>query len=157
MAAESSSMSRPYKAMSLFSGMGGDSLGMKLAGIEVVAYSEYEKVFQETHDANFPDCKLLGSDVKSNITKIPDDEFTTYKDQIDFLFAGFPCQSFSTGGKRKINDPRNTMFKEFVRAAKLTNAKVVIGENVKGLLTKKTEGGELYIDVIVREFETLGY
>ena len=146
-----------YKAISLFSGMGGDTLGMKNAGIDVVAFSEYIKEFQDTHLANFPDSKMLGEDVKSNILKIPDSEFEQYRDQIDFIFAGFPCQSFSTGGKRKVDDPRNTMFREFVRAAEKTNAKVIIGENVKGLLTKKTESGELYIDVIKSEFERLGY
>ena len=49
------------------------------------------------------------------------------------------------------------MFREFVRAAEKTNAKVIIGENVKGLLTKKTETGELYINIIKSEFERLGY
>lgn len=143
--------------MSLFSGMGGDTLGMEQAGINVICYSEYIKQFQETHEANFKDSIMLGKDVKSNILNIPDEEFSKYHDKIDFLFAGFPCQSFSTGGKRKINDPRNTMFREFVRAARLTNAKVIIGENVKGLVTKKTENDELYIDVIVNEFNKLGY
>ena len=52
-------MSKPT-AISLFSGMGGDSLGMEQAGIEILAYSEKESVFRETHDANFPNCKLLG-------------------------------------------------------------------------------------------------
>ena len=145
-----------HNAISLFSGMGGDSLGMKQAGVKLSAYSEFVPMFQNTHDANFPDSVMLGKDVKSNILHIKDEEFQKYKD-IDFLFAGFPCQSFSTGGKRKINDPRNTMFREFVRAAKHTNAKVIIGENVKGLLTKKTEKGELYIDIIKQEFENLGY
>lgn len=146
-----------YTAISLFSGMGGDTLGMKQAGVDVVAYSEYIQAFRETHDANFPNCKLLGKSVKSNILEIPDADFEEYRDKVDIVFAGFPCQSFSTGGKRKINDPRNTMFREFVRVAEKTNAKIVIGENVKGLLTKKTEDGELYIDVIVREFEERGY
>jgi DNA (cytosine-5)-methyltransferase 1 len=146
-----------YIGMSLFSGMGGDSLGMKQAGINVLAYSEYVPIIQQTHNINFPNCKLLGKDVKSNILKIPDEEFLEYRDKIDFLFAGFPCQSFSTGGKRKINDPRNTMFIEFVRAARLTNAKVIIGENVKGLLTKKTENNESYMDIIINEFSQLGY
>jgi DNA (cytosine-5)-methyltransferase 1 len=146
-----------YTGMSLFSGMGGDSLGMKQAGINVLAYSEYIPIIQQTHNINFPNCKLLGKDVKSDISKISDEEFLEYKDKIDFLFAGFPCQSFSTGGKRKINDPRNTMFREFVRVARLTNAKVIIGENVKGLLTKKTENDELYIDIIINEFNQLGY
>ena len=45
------------KAISLFSGMGGDSLGMVQAGLKLVAYSEKEKVFRETHDLNFQECK----------------------------------------------------------------------------------------------------
>tara|TARA_Y100000768_G_scaffold36911_2_gene24132 strand:+ start:2000 stop:3088 length:1089 start_codon:yes stop_codon:yes gene_type:complete len=145
------------KGMSLFSGMGGDTLGMINAGVDVIAYNEKEKVFCETHKMNFEDCKLIGENGKSNISNIPDSEFLKYKDLIDILFAGFPCQSFSTGGKRKVDDPRNTLFREFVRVAELTNAKIIIGENVKGLLTKKTETGELYINIIVSEFEKLGY
>jgi DNA (cytosine-5)-methyltransferase 1 len=149
-------MSKPT-AISLFSGMGGDSLGMKQAGVEILAYSEKESVFRETHDANFPNCKLLGKKVKSDILKISDDEFSAYAGKVNMLFAGFPCQSFSTGGLRKVDDPRNTMFREFVRAARLIKPDVVIGENVKGLLTKKTKDGELYIDIIKAEFESLGY
>lgn len=67
------------------------------------------------------------------------------------------CQGFSTAGKKKDDDPRNTMFLEFLRAAKLTSPNMIIGENVKGLLTKKTSSNELYIDVIVSEFEKIGY
>ena len=145
------------KGMSLFSGMGGDTLGMEQAGIDVIAFSEKEKIFSETHKINFGNSKLLGEKVKGDIIKTEDGEFINYKDKIDILFAGFPCQSFSTGGKRKVDDPRNTLFCEFVRVAKLTNAKIIIGENVKGLLTKKTETGELYIDIIIKEFEKLDY
>lgn len=145
------------RAMSLFSGMGGDTLGMDQAGVNVICYSEYIQQFRETHEANFKKSEMLGKDVKSDILKISDKEFSKYHNKIDILFAGFPCQSFSTGGKRKINDPRNTMFREFVRAARLTNSEVIIGENVKGLITKKTEDGDLYINVIVSEFIKLGY
>ena len=120
--------------MSLFAGMGGDTLGMELAGIDVVAYVEKHKRFCETHAANFPSCRQLGTD----ILKVTDEAFEAYRGQIDVMFAGFPCQSFSTGGKRLPDDPRNTMFREFVRAARLVAPTVVIGENVKGLLTKKT-------------------
>lgn len=148
---------RKLTAISLFSGMGGDTLGMKQAGVEVIAYSEKEKVFQETHEANFRNCKIIGGNVKSDILKIPDEAFLKYKGMADLLFAGFPCQSFSTGGKRKVDDPRNTMFREFVRAARLIEPDVIIGENVKGLLSKKTESGELYIDIIEEEFRKLGY
>ena len=63
------------KAISLFSGMGGDSLGMVNAGLDLVAYSEKEKVFRETHDLNFKECKALGEKLGGDITKIPDAEF----------------------------------------------------------------------------------
>jgi len=145
------------KAISLFSGMGGDTLGMTNAGVKVVAYSEKMATFRKTHEANFPKSKVIGEDVNSDILKISDEEFKKYRNKIDIIFAGFPCQSFSQGGKRKINDPRNTMFKEFVRATKCIKPKIIIGENVKGLLTKKTENGDKYIDIIVEEFEKLNY
>ena len=150
------SETKKITALSLFSGMGGDTLGMSQLKINIEGYSEFKETIQKTHDLNFPKSVMLGKDVKSNILKIKDEEFQKYKN-VDIVFAGFPCQSFSTGGKRKVNDPRNTLFREFVRAAKHTNAKVIIGENVKGLITKKTETGELYIDVIVEEFKKLGY
>jgi DNA (cytosine-5)-methyltransferase 1 len=67
------------------------------------------------------------------------------------------CQGFSTAGKKAEDDPRNTLFLEFLRATRLLEPSLIIGENVKGLITKKTTSGELYIDVIVSEFQKLGY
>ena len=67
------------------------------------------------------------------------------------------CQSFSSAGKRKVEDPRNTMFREFSRVVNIIKPKYLIGENVKGLLTKKAENGELYFDIIKAEFERIGY
>jgi len=76
------------KAISLFSGMGGDSLGLVNAGFELVAYAEKEKVFRETHDLNFSNCVSLGD---GDITKIPDETFVRYANNVDMIFAGFPC------------------------------------------------------------------
>ena len=91
------------------------------------------------------------------MSKIKDEEFLQYKDTIDLIFAGFPCQGFSQAGKKLPNDPRNTLFREFLRATKLIKPKYIIGENVKGLLKRKTHTDELYIDIIKKEFELLGY
>jgi DNA (cytosine-5)-methyltransferase 1 len=331
------------KAISLFSGMGGDSLGMVNAGLDLVAYSEKEKVFRETHDLNFKNCKALGEKVGGDITKIPDSEFQAYTNEVDMIFAGFPCfvkgtqvltdtgyksiyevklnmklvthkgqlqnivnlqqklysgtmytvlyegrkpivcteehpfyvrtyngnhnfgepiwkaakdltmddycgmvtnskifnitnsytkvkttstgkgfclrekciiasvdknmnateyyteneytweapisftthevedeevynfevandnsyiventivhncQGFSQAGKKDANDVRNTMFSQFLRATRIIMPKYIIGENVKGLLTREMNDGQKYIDVIVSEFENLGY
>jgi len=144
------------KAISLFSGMGGDSLGIEDAGFNVVAYSEKEFVFRKTHDMNFP-LSILIEDTKggSDITKIPDSEFEKYT--VDLVFAGFPCQGFSNAGKKDINDVRNTLFREFLRCVKIVKPKYIIGENVKGLLTRRDKDKNLYIDVIVKEFQDAGY
>lgn len=67
------------------------------------------------------------------------------------------CQGFSQGGKKLPDDPRNTLFREFARSAELIKPKYIIGENVDGLLSRKTATGENYIDVIVEEFQRIGY
>ena len=141
-------------AISLFSGMGGDSLGIINAKLKLIAYSEKESLFRETHHLNFPECELIGN---GDITKTTDDEFIKYNGKCDLIFAGFPCQGFSNAGKKLADDPRNTLFKEFLRATKLIKPKYIIGENVKGLLSRKTSNDENYIDVIKASFEELGY
>ena len=142
------------KAISLFSGMGGDSLGIVNAGLELVAYSEKEIKFRNTHQLNFSKCKLIGD---GDILNTTDEELKEYEHQIDLIFAGFPCQGFSQAGKKLPDDPRNTLFREFLRTTKIVKPKFIIGENVKGLLTRKTKEDELFIDIIRREFMLLNY
>lgn len=141
------------QAASLFSGCGGDCVGMKDAGLRVTEYVELVPLFCDTHDENFKTCEKIGNDIQ----KIPDDTLEKYKNKWKVLFAGFPCQSFSQGGKKDANDPRGQLFKDFVRVTRVTQPEYIIGENVKGLLTRKTNNGELFIDVIVKEFENIGY
>jgi len=134
--------------------MGGDTLGLERSGYKVVAYSEIKPKYQKTHEINFPDSKLLGS---GDILKTSDNEFLKYENKIDLIFAGFPCQGFSQAGKKLPDDPRNTLFREFMRATKLINPDYIIGENVKGLINRETINGEKYIDIIINEFENIGY
>lgn len=145
-------------AISLFSGAGGDTLGMERAGLKVVAFSENNAKCVATHKAVWPDSKWLGESVKGDISKIPDAEFEQYRGKIFVVFAGFPCQGFSNAGKKDINDPRNRMFYEFLRVVRLVQPQWIMGENVAGLLTKKTDDGtSSVIDVIAREFADVGY
>jgi DNA (cytosine-5)-methyltransferase 1 len=156
-------MNSNIKALSLFSGMGGDSLGIKNAGINVVAFNEFDKHAVEAHKLNFPDSVLISDPTqkkpkdRNNIQLIPDEMFSAYKDEVDLIFAGHPCQGWSNAGKKLPDDPRNTLFREFARSARLIQPKYIIGENVDGLLNRKTATGENYIDVIVKEFDDLGY
>jgi len=145
-------------AISLFSGAGGDTLGMEMAGINVVAFSENNKDCILTHKARFPESRWLGESVKGDISKIPDSEFEQYTGKIFVVFAGFPCQGFSNAGKKDVNDPRNKMFHQFLRVVDIVKPTWVIGENVAGLLTKHTDDGDSnVIDVIQQHFTEIGY
>lgn len=145
-------------AISLFSGAGGDSLGMERAGLKVVAFSENNAKAVATHKAAWPESKWLGESVKGDISKIADEELTPYTDKIFMVFAGFPCQGFSNAGKKDTSDPRNRMFHQFLRVAEIVRPQWIMGENVAGLLTKKTDdGASSVIDVIQARFTEIGY
>ncbi len=146
--------------LSLFSGAGGDTIGMKMSGINVTYFSENNKYATQTHLDNFPESKHLSGDIKD----ISDDVFLNIgkNHKIDIIFAGFPCQGFSHAGKKKSNDPRNELVYEFIRATSLIRPKWIIGENVKGLLGRKgihpnTHKELPVIDIIVSLFNDIGY
>ena len=140
-------------ALSLFSGCGGDTLGMHNAGLDVKWYSEINPSFQKTHEANFPNSKCIGGD----ITKIPDEKFKELKGKVKVIFAGFPCQSFSHAGKKRADDTRGQLYLDFVRATRHVEPDFIIGENVKGLLSRTTSDGKPFIEVIEQAFKDIGY
>jgi site-specific DNA-cytosine methylase len=62
-----------YNAISLFSGLRGDSLGMTQAGCKIIAYNELKHAFCKSHDANFPDSKLICEGKVNDISKLKDE------------------------------------------------------------------------------------
>ena len=143
-------------AASLFSGCGGDTLGLERAGLKVLCFSEINKTFASTHLSNFPESVHIPGD----ICQIGGEIFREYRGLVDILFAGFPCQGFSKAGKKKTDDPRNQLYLQFVRAADEMRPLFIMGENVKGLETMRS-GPEpddpLMIDCIMRDFDAIGY
>ncbi|MCL4161200.1 UNVERIFIED_CONTAM: hypothetical protein GTU68_044800 [Idotea baltica] len=82
----------------------------------------------DTLELNRPDWNVIRGDVK-NI------DFGEWQGQVDVLSGGFPCQAFSYAGRKLgFEDARGTLFYEFARAISETRPKVILGENVKGLL-----------------------
>jgi len=140
------------RGISLFSGAGGDTIGMTNAGMNVVGFVEFDDDAIQTHLLNYPNSELIGK----NIYDITDEKFQEYKD-IDVIFGGFPCQSFSHGGKKNPNDPRGQLYKEFVRATRIIKPKFILGENVKGILTRKNSDGNLFTNDIIKDFGDIGY
>jgi len=118
-----------YNVLELFAGAGGLALGLEKAGLNCVALNELDKWACQTLRENRPNWKILEGDVKSF-------DFTKYKDNVEIVTGGFPCQSFSYAGKRLgFKDARGTLFYEFARVVKEVNPPICIGENVKGLLS----------------------
>jgi DNA (cytosine-5)-methyltransferase 1 len=141
------------KAISLFSGAGGDTLGLENAGITVCGFVEWEEPMIETHLLNFPNSTLIGKDVR----EVSEEQLIPYVGEIDIIFAGFPCQGLSKAGKKDKNDERNNLFKEFVRITNIVKPRWIIGENVKHILRMETPNGQSVPNVIRQSFEEIGY
>jgi len=152
------------RAMSLFSGAGGDTLGLEHANYKVVAFSEFKAPAIKTHQLVFPDSvHLVDPTTKSpNIQNIPDKVFEPYKGTIDVLVAGCPCQGFSHAGKKDPTDPRNELVNEVIRVANIVQPTWIVFENVKGLMARygtdpNTKLPRLVIDIIKDLFKRNGY
>jgi DNA (cytosine-5)-methyltransferase 1 len=118
-----------YSVLELFAGAGGLAVGMEKAGLKCVALNEIDKWACQTLKTNRPKWNILEGDIKEF-------DFTKYKDSIDVVTGGFPCQAFSYAGKKLgLNDARGTLFYEFARVVKEVNPLICIGENVRGLLS----------------------
>lgn len=118
-----------YSVLELFAGAGGLALGLEEAGLKCVALNEIDKWACNTLRKNRPNWKVLEGDIK-------DFDFSEYKNKIDVVTGGFPCQAFSYAGKRLgLNDARGTLFYEFARVVKEVSPAICFGENVRGLFS----------------------
>lgn len=146
-------MNKEPTVMDLFCGIGGFSKGFEMAGFNVLCGIDNWKIAIETFQENHKNTKgILG-----DLTELDDEFFERYHDKIDVIIAGPPCQGFSMCGKREVEDKRNELFQEVVRAVKIINPKVVIIENVVGLLSMKNVDGDDVKQLIKSELEKLGY
>jgi len=129
----------------LFAGIGGFRLALEKGGAKCVFSSEIDKYALQVYKANF------NEDASGDITQIKEKEIPAH----DVLCAGFPCQAFSTlGMKRGFSDTRGTLFFEVVRIAKYHKPKVILLENVPGLVSHNK--GDTF-ETIQNNLSGLGY
>jgi DNA (cytosine-5)-methyltransferase 1 len=150
---------KKIKILDLFSGLGGMKLGFSEAALthgyetETIAFSDLKTHSQSVLTLNFPNIPIL-----HDITKIDEKELPDF----DFLLGGFPCQSFSTAGKRAgFEDSRGTLFFDIARILKEKQPFGFLLENVEGLIThnkkNKTDKIGSTLKNILEILESLNY
>ena len=156
--------------ISLFSGAMGLDIGLKKAGLNVVIGQDFDESCVKTMQANGHN--VLGGDIREiDPRKLL--ELTGLSAGEPFLICGGPpCQPFSTAGKRLgINDPRGSLFMDFIRMIDYIRPRFFVMENVKGIMSAPLKHVPLserdendpdqrlgtVLDVILSEFDKLGY
>jgi len=137
----------------LFCGIGGFSYGFEKAGFDIILGIDNWDIAIETFGNNHKNVKT----VSDNLADIDNSFFKAYKNKVDVIIAGPPCQGFSMSGRRDINDKRNTLFEEVIRVVSVIKPKVVVMENVPGLLSMKTPGGYPVKELIIKRFNKIEY
>lgn len=142
-----------------FSGPGGFCTGLHAAGFKTLVAIEYIKSCVDTYSANHPEVEVIHSDIR-NVTA---DQILPFipKEGVDLVTSGMPCETFSTAGNssRAAYDDRQFLFREGIRIAKISNAKMILFENVPNIQNKRIakDSKELVINYLKRELVEAGY
>lgn len=127
---------------SLFTGIGGFDLAAEWRGYKNIFQCEIEPYCQKLLKQNFPQCELF-SDIKTFDAK-------KYEGQITILTGGFPCQPFSVAGIRKGKEDSRFLWHEMLRIITEVKPKIVIGENVPGIIS-------MALNEVCADLENQGY
>jgi DNA (cytosine-5)-methyltransferase 1 len=144
--------SKSFTFIDLFSGCGGLSHGLEMAGHRCLLGVDADGDALKSFAANHHHAEIFHGDIKTLTPKKLTDLLKGQR--VDMVVGGPPCQGFSTVGRGEVEDERNLLFKEFVRIVKLTKPRVILFENVTGLVAKKNQS---ILKKIFLYFEKLGY
>ena len=131
---------------SLFSGIGGFDLAAKWIGWENLFHCEWNPFGQKVLKYHFPK-----SITYEDISKT---DFSIHRGQVDILTGGFPCQPYSSAGKRLGKEDERHLWPEMLRAIREIQPSWVVGENVRGLTNWN---GGLVFDEVQSDLEAEGY
>ncbi len=125
---------KKYKVLDLFCGCGGISEGYHLAGFDIVGGIDFNEYATVTFKHNFKNAKVHNIDIASFSNEQIKDEYH----DVDVIVGGPPCQGFSSANRwqKETEDPRNKLFFEYIRFVQEIKPKVIMIENVRGLLTR---------------------
>ena len=125
---------KKYKVLDLFCGCGGISEGYYLAGFDIAGGIDFNEHATITFKYNFKKAKVHNID----ITTFPNEKILEEYGDVDVIVGGPPCQGFSTANRhqKEADDPRNKLFFEYIRFVQQIHPKIIMIENVRGLLTR---------------------
>ena len=153
--------STAFTAASLFSGCGGFCEGVRLAGFDVRSAVEIDPFAAETYRANFPDVPLFEGNIADFLRKrsrVWEGEAARFRtlplEGLDLLFGGPPCQGYSQIGTRLLDDPRNSLYREFIRILRTLRPRVFLMENVPNMLLLSRG---IFRDQVLDAFQRAGY
>ena len=162
-----------FNVISTFAGGGGSSTGYRLAGGKILCINEFVKEARNTYHENYPNTPILPDDIKELEGKDLLEAANVGVGEVDILDGSPPCSAFSMAGAvvqgkghsagfgkvKKYSDDKKVeniedLFFEFIRVAKDIQPKVIVGENVSGLLMGEAKN---YYYKIIAEFGNIGY
>ena len=162
-----------FNVISTFAGGGGSSTGYRLAGGKILCINEFVKEARNTYHENYPNTPILPDDIKELEGKDLLEAANVGVGEVDILDGSPPCSAFSMAGAvvqgkghsagfgqvKKYSDDKKVeniedLFFEFIRVAKDIQPKVIVGENVSGLLMGEAKN---YYYKITAEFGNIGY
>ena len=139
------------RTVDFFCGAGGLSLGFSQEGFQVDLANDYEDVCIETFRYNppeVPDDRVILGDIRNIVDHIED----YINDEIDIVIGGPPCQGFSSANQQRIiDDPRNELYKYYLKAISKIAPKFVVMENVKGMLPYAEQVVEDYKNIRIKK------
>lgn len=157
----------------LFAAPGGLSLGFEMAGFRSLAAVDIDSKGMQTYSSNFPDSEIIIADVRKLESKTLMDRAGISRGDVDVITGGPPCQGFSITGRVKIaslakegrwnlknhhpkfiDDPRNVLYREFVRIVRDLQPVAFVMENVPGMMSYKD--GKI-VKEIIEDFRKIGY
>jgi DNA (cytosine-5)-methyltransferase 1 len=120
--------------ISTFAGCGGSSLGYRMAGYRELLAVEWDDNAVETFRLNFPEVPVYHGDIGKLTGKECMRLAGVARGELDVFDGSPPCQGFSTAGKRRYDDPRNSLFKEYARLLSELQPRAFVMENVTGMI-----------------------
>ena len=143
------------KSVDLFSGAGGLSCGLQMAGFKSVLGSDIHPVYADTFARNHPGTCVVKKDIRELSEQDILDMTGLKPGELDLMAGGPPCQGFSINAPiRNLDDQRNHLFKDYLRIAGILRPQAIVIENVPGLVSL---GRGTVVEAIYKHLAAMGY